>query len=143
MEVCLIALQVSEIIKADVAIQAESTTLEGNKGLLTVTGNKGLITLFGIKEGDVYLSPAPLYHAAPLAFSTAQHRVGATVVAMRGFDAEEALRLIQDYQVTASQWVPTHFRRLLSLPKEIVTTCPRSGSRYTPRRRVRSRSRSR
>ena len=45
--------------------------------------NVGLAMLFGMKEGDIYLSPAPLYHAAPLAFSAAQHRIGATVVAMR------------------------------------------------------------
>jgi acyl-coenzyme A synthetase/AMP-(fatty) acid ligase len=78
----------------------------------------GLLMLFGMKEGDVYLSPAPLYHAAPLAFASSQHRVGATSVIMRRFDAEEALRLIQDQRVTTSQWVPTHFKRLLSLPEE-------------------------
>ncbi len=77
----------------------------------------GLALLFGMKDGDVYLSPAPLYHAAPLAFSSAQHRIGATVVAMRHFDAEEALRIIEGQKVTTSQWVPTHFKRLLSLPE--------------------------
>jgi acyl-coenzyme A synthetase/AMP-(fatty) acid ligase len=79
----------------------------------------GLTALFGMREGDVYLSPAPLYHAAPLAFSSGQHRIGATVVAMRRFDAEEALRLIERHRVTTSQWVPTHFKRLLSLPAEL------------------------
>jgi acyl-coenzyme A synthetase/AMP-(fatty) acid ligase len=79
----------------------------------------GLALLFGMKEGDVYLSPAPLYHAAPLAFSSAQHRIGATVVAMRHFDAEEALRIIEGQKVTTSQWVPTHFKRLLSLPEAV------------------------
>jgi acyl-coenzyme A synthetase/AMP-(fatty) acid ligase len=77
----------------------------------------GLTMLFGMKEGDVYLSPAPLYHAAPLAFSAAQHRIGATVVAMRSFEAEAALRIIDEQNVTTSQWVPTHFKRLLSLPE--------------------------
>jgi acyl-coenzyme A synthetase/AMP-(fatty) acid ligase len=79
----------------------------------------GLLALFGMKEGDVYLSPAPLYHAAPLAFASAHHRIGATTVVMRRFDAEEALRLIQDQRVTVSQWVPTHFKRLLSLPEAV------------------------
>ncbi len=78
----------------------------------------GLVALFGMKEGDHYLSPAPLYHAAPLAFSTAQHRLGATVISLRHFDAEEALRVIQDQKVTTSQWVPTHFRRMVQLPAE-------------------------
>lgn len=78
----------------------------------------GLSLLFGFREGDRYLSPAPLYHAAPLAFSAGQHRIGATAVVMRRFDAEEALRTIQEQRVTTSQWVPTHFKRLLELPEE-------------------------
>ena len=85
--------------------------------------NVGLAMLFGMKEGDVYLSPAPLYHAAPLAFSSAQHRIGATVVVMRSFDAEEALRIIETQAVTTSQWVPTHFKRLLSLPEAVRRRC--------------------
>jgi acyl-coenzyme A synthetase/AMP-(fatty) acid ligase len=84
-----------------------------------VIATVGLTMLFGMKEGDVYLSPAPLYHAAPLAFSSGQHRIGATTVIMRRFEPEEALRLIQDWKVTTSQWVPTHFKRLLSLPEAV------------------------
>ena len=79
----------------------------------------GLTAIFGMKEGDVYLSPAPLYHAAPLVFSSGQHRIGATTLIMRRFEAEEALRLIQNWKVTTSQWVPTHFKRLLSLPDAV------------------------
>ena len=80
---------------------------------------QGLMGMFGFTEDDRYLSPAPLYHAAPLAFSAAQQRMGATAVVMRSFDAEEALRLIQDQRITTSQWVPTHFRRLLQLPEDV------------------------
>ena len=72
--------------------------------------------LLGLAAGDVYLSPAPLYHAAPLAWTMSSHRTGATVVVMGQFDAEEALRLIERHQVTHSQWVPTMFVRLLKLP---------------------------
>ncbi len=78
-----------------------------------------LVKLFGISEDDCYLTPAPLYHAAPLAFTSGVMRVGSTSVVMRRFDPEEALRLIQDYRVTASQWVPTHFRRLQQLPEAV------------------------
>src|SRR5690606_33376808 len=46
----------------------------------TVITAVGLTGLFGMKEGDVYLSPAPLYHAAPLVFASTQHRIGATAV---------------------------------------------------------------
>lgn len=85
----------------------------------TVAISVGLMGLFGMREGDVYLSPAPLYHAAPLVFASSQHRIGATTVIMRRFDPEEALRIIQDQKVTTSQWVPTQFKRMLSLPDEV------------------------
>jgi long-chain acyl-CoA synthetase len=75
--------------------------------------------LFGFDENAVYLSPAPLYHAAPLRFSMGIHRVGGTVVVMEHFDPEEALRCIEKYKVTTSQWVPTMFVRMLKLPEEV------------------------
>ena len=75
--------------------------------------------LFGATADSVYLSPAPMYHAAPLRFSMGFHRSGATVVAMERFDAEHALALIERYRVTHSQWVPTMFIRMLKLPAEV------------------------
>jgi long-chain acyl-CoA synthetase len=74
--------------------------------------------LFQPDADAVYLSPAPLYHAAPLRYCLAFHRLGATVVVMERFDAEEALRAIERYSVTHSQWVPTMFIRMLKLPEE-------------------------
>ena len=79
----------------------------------------GLLLLFGITEQDRYLTPAPLYHAAPLLFTSAQMRLGSTSYVMRRFDPEQALRMIHDYRITASQWVPTHFRRFLQLPEAV------------------------
>ena len=38
---------------------------------------------------------------------------------MKKFDAEAALRLIQDERITHSQWVPTMFVRLLALAPEV------------------------
>jgi len=81
--------------------------------------SKGFMGLFGIGPDDRYLCPAPLYHTAPLAFTTAHTRIGASVVVMPRFDPELALQLIQDQRVTSSQWVPTHFRRLLQLPEDV------------------------
>ncbi len=79
-----------------------------------------LVTLvFGGDESSVYLSPAPLYHAAPLGFTMSFLRIGATVVVMEHFDAAEALALIERHGVTQSQWVPTMFVRLLKLPEEV------------------------
>ncbi|SMC57431.1 acyl-CoA synthetase [Novosphingobium sp. B1] len=74
---------------------------------------------FGITGDAVYLSPAPLYHAAPLRWSMTIHRLGGTVVAMEKFDPEHALQLIEQHRVTDSQWVPTHFVRMLKLPDEV------------------------
>jgi long-chain acyl-CoA synthetase len=74
--------------------------------------------LFGLTEDTVYLSPAPLYHSAPLRFTMAIHQGGGTVVVMEHFDPVEALALIERYQVTFSQWVPTMFIRMLKLPEE-------------------------
>jgi acyl-CoA synthetase (AMP-forming)/AMP-acid ligase II len=65
-----------------------------------------------------YLSPAPFYHAAPLRFCLATHGIGATIVAMEHFDAEEYLRLVDEYDITHSQVVPTMFVRMLKLPEE-------------------------
>ncbi len=73
----------------------------------------------GADNETVYLSPAPLYHAAPLRSSMYMHRLGATSVIMERFDAEEALRLIEKYRVTMSQWVPSMFVRLLKLPDAV------------------------
>jgi acyl-CoA synthetase (AMP-forming)/AMP-acid ligase II len=75
--------------------------------------------LFGITKDSIYLSPAPLYHAAPLRYCMAMHRLGGTVVVMDHFDAEEALRYIEKYKASASQWVPTMFVRMLKLPDEV------------------------
>ena len=74
--------------------------------------------LFGAAQDSVYLSPAPLYHSAPLRFCMQFLRVGATVVVMDRFDAEAALAAIERYRVSHSQWVPTMFVRMLKLPKE-------------------------
>jgi long-chain acyl-CoA synthetase len=78
-----------------------------------------MLTALGMREGDVYLCPAPLYHSAPLVWSTGSHRLGATVVVMEGFDPQRALELIDEYGVTHSQWVPTMFVRMLKLPGSV------------------------
>ena len=76
--------------------------------------------LFGFAESMRYLSPAPLYHAAPLRFCMATHRVGGTVFVMKKFDPESALAVIQEQKVTHAQFVPTMFVRMLKLPSEVV-----------------------
>ena len=79
----------------------------------------GMSTTYGIDQDAVYLSPAPLYHSAPLQFCIALTRIGATCVILEHFDAEAALAAIDKYRVTHAQWVPTMFVRLLKLPDDV------------------------
>ena len=74
----------------------------------------------------MYLSPAPMYHAAGVNYTMAVNRVGAAAIIMRKFDAEAVLRLIETHRVTHAQFVPTMFVRMLKLPEAVRrrnTTC--------------------
>jgi fatty-acyl-CoA synthase len=77
---------------------------------------RGLL-VSGAREDAVYLSPAPLYHGAPLVFSMSWQRMGATVIVMDKFDPRLYLELVQRYRVTHTQLVPTMFVRMLRLPR--------------------------
>ena len=44
--------------------------------------------------------------------------MGHTLVYMDGWDAEQALELVERYQVTNTHMVPTQFKRMLALPEE-------------------------
>jgi acyl-CoA synthetase (AMP-forming)/AMP-acid ligase II len=82
----------------------------------------GLVTLlYGFDDKQIYLSPAPLYHAAPLRYNMAAQQVGTTCIIMENFDPEQALAMIEKHKCTKSQWVPTMFVRMLKLPKDIRT----------------------
>ena len=98
-----------------VKVQLPGTPVEESGG--SVLGLCQL--LFGLTADTVYLSPAPLYHAAPLRFCMANQMAGATVVVMEHFDAEQALALIEQHRVTFSQWVPTMFIRMLKLDDDV------------------------
>ena len=91
----------------------------------------GLLTmLFGAREDSIYLSPAPLYHAAPLRYCMMMQCLGATIVVMTHFDAEQALADIEKYKATISQWVPTMFVRMLKLPEEVKRRYDLSSLRF-------------
>ena len=77
------------------------------------------VQMWRYREGLIYLSPAPLYHAAPQAAVGTTLRMGGTAVIMEKFDAEACLSLIQQYKVTHTQMVPTMFNRILKLPEDI------------------------
>jgi long-chain acyl-CoA synthetase len=86
---------------------------------------QGAVRLFGnlypFDENTVYLSPAPLYHAAPMGFSTTTQALGGTLVVMEKFDPEAYLAAVERYKVTLTQVVPTMFVRMLRLPEEVRT----------------------
>jgi long-chain acyl-CoA synthetase len=90
--------------------------LPGQEGSFAQSATEaGLRALYQMDSNSVYLSPAPLYHSAPLAYTMAVLRMGATAVVMERFDPEATLRLIEEYRVTHAQFVPTMFVRLLKL----------------------------
>lgn len=74
---------------------------------------------YGMASDTIYLSPAPLYHSAPLRWCMSVQKLGGTVIVMEKFDPEAALALIQQYRVTHAKFVPTHFIRMLKLPEEV------------------------
>ena len=76
-------------------------------------------TMAGMGPDTVLISPAPLYHAAPLRFAMMAVMFGGTALISEKFDAEETLALIERWGVTHGQFVPTHFVRLLKLPDDI------------------------
>ncbi|MBL4801512.1 MAG: AMP-binding protein [Emcibacter sp.] len=60
----------------------------------------------------------PLYHTGPL--TTVRSLLGgAGVVVMSSFDGEKVLAAIEKYQIANCVMVPTHFQRLLALPKDV------------------------
>lgn len=74
---------------------------------------------YGAQSDWTYLSPAPLYHMAPLGWSMTAQRAGCTVVVMEKFDERQVLSAIETYGVNIAQFVPTHFIRMLKLPPEV------------------------
>ena len=73
--------------------------------------------LWRYRTDMIYLSPAPLYHSAPQAAVSLAVNIGGTVIIMERFDPERYLQLVERYQVTHSQLVPTMFSRMLKLPQ--------------------------
>jgi len=86
---------------------------EPNAFLRVLCGN-----MCGMNAETIYLSPAPLYHAAPLRFNMMAVVLGGTSIIMGHFDAEDFLRLVEKYKVTQAQLVPNMFVRMLKLQEE-------------------------
>ena len=89
-------------------------TIDGAGNMLAALQSQ----FWGVTSDTVYLSPAPLYHSAPIASCVTVHALGGTVVVMPRFDERTALEAIERWRITHSQWVPTMFTRMLKLPEE-------------------------
>ena len=97
-----------------VFVPPESPEIDANNSLIDICRG-----LYGISTSSIYLSPAPLYHAAPLRFNMTTMRIGGTCIIMEHFDPETYLQLVEKYKVTHSQLVPTMFVRMLKLPEDV------------------------
>jgi fatty-acyl-CoA synthase len=101
------------------------------KGALRNMGTTGfepivsLMLQIGMNKDDRHLSVCPLYHALAGFFCSFNLIMGATVVIVPKFEAEEALRLMHEEQITTCAIVPTMIRRLVELPPEVL-------ARYRP-----------
>ena len=91
-----------------------------------------LPSLFGITPGppNVHLVTSPSYHTAVTLFGGTALHMGHTLVIMDGWDAEEALRLIERHRVTNTHMVPTQFKRLLELPEKVRESYDVSSMRW-------------
>jgi long-chain acyl-CoA synthetase len=92
---------------------------DGNGSWAQAVLEMALIHKYGMSPASVYLSPAPMYHAAGVNYTMAANRVGAAAIIMPKFDAETVLRLIETHGVTHAQFVPTMFVRMLKLPRAV------------------------
>ncbi|OBH09393.1 AMP-binding protein, partial [Mycobacterium sp. E1747] len=92
---------------------------DGNGSWAQAVLELALTHKYAMTSSSVYLSPAPLYHAAGVNYTMAVNRVGAATILMRKFDAETVLGLIETHRVTHAQFVPTMFVRMLKVPKAI------------------------
>jgi long-chain acyl-CoA synthetase len=81
----------------------------------------GLAAPMGVAPGMRTVISAPLYHTVPNVCAGAAMSLGAFMVLMPRFDAEELLRLIDTHKLSHFQMVPTMFVRLLQLPEEVRT----------------------
>jgi acyl-CoA synthetase (AMP-forming)/AMP-acid ligase II len=80
-------------------------------------------------SAEVHLVTGPLYHAGPNAFALLTHITGGTLVVMRSFDPAEWVRLVGRHRVTSAFVTPTHLKRIVSLPDDVLAAADLSSLR--------------
>ncbi len=105
-------------------IYTSGTTGKPKGAVRTGIGDPGqmeaMVRLYGWQPDDVYLTTGPLYHSGPGGFLALGQALGNTVVLQRSFDAEDWLRLLDTYGVTATFAAPTPIRRICRLDDEVL-----------------------
>jgi long-chain acyl-CoA synthetase len=106
-----------------------SGTTGNPKGVRRLDMGSAAAQLFAAMARDVFgIAPdrvvrtvitGPLYHSAPNAYGLYAVRMGGLAVLQPRFDAEELLRLVEQYRITHLHMVPTMFVRLLRLPEDV------------------------
>jgi acyl-CoA synthetase (AMP-forming)/AMP-acid ligase II len=90
--------------------------LSGQPPGSTILGHDTRVSnAYDLTGDSVVFVPSPLYHSMGVHRLMMAQSLGATVVVMRKFDAEGALRAVETYRVTHAGWVPTMFVRMLRL----------------------------
>ncbi len=85
--------------------------LSGTPGVVPA-GDNPEYALWRFGPNDTCLMPGPLYHNAPFGLSSSAINAGSHLILMKKFDAEETLRLIEQYKVTWLYVVPTMMSRI-------------------------------
>lgn len=90
------------------------TTVESALSVMALMGQS-----LGVQPGGAHLLTGPLYHAAPLGFSSMAFNAGNTLVMMEHWTPEATLDLMTQWSITNTHMVPTMFVRLLRMPDEV------------------------
>jgi len=80
-------------------------------------------------DAEVHLVTGPLYHAGPHAFALLAHLTGGALVVTRSFDPAEWIRLVAEHHVTSAFLAPTHLKRIVSLPSQVLRAADLSSLR--------------
>lgn len=96
----------------------KATRMAEMKTGLTVEELQASIHAAGYNADSVHLAMGPLYHGGPLMQVVRAIMVGGELHVVRTFDPELVLRVIDEYSVTHTLGVPTHFVRMLRLSPE-------------------------
>ena len=91
--------------------------LSGAPGVF-VPPEAGGIGAWGITGDDTVIMPGPLYHNGPFVTSVSAINMGAHLVIMPRFDAEETLKAIDRHRGSWIYLVPTMMGRIWRLPDE-------------------------